>query len=281
MKLVYIVGRGHVGSTLLELMLNAHPLVVSGGEIKVVHSAAQRGDKAKCTCGKPASTCPFWSSVSDALDRGGGPSLALIETKGSLTKSDVADNVMMLKTIRQLTGTEVIVDSSKSTRRLRALLTSPDLEVVPIVLYRDPRGQVFSEMRKRRSLLMSIYRFRHAYREIVELLAGRPHLFLRYEDLVASPEATLRALMQALGLGFDPKQHDWATSEHHGLGGNRMRQKRSADTPIIPDDEWQAGLSPLRQWLVKWATQSVRSEVSAKEGAHEVVYGSAAQVAKP
>lgn len=277
-RLVYIAGSGHVGSTLLELMLNAHPLVVSGGELKVVHRASQVGGTLKCTCGGTAATCTFWALVSNTLERNGGPSLSSIKTDGTLTPDDVAANVRLLQTMAELTGTQVIVDSSKSTSRLRKLMESPDLEVLPVVLYRDPRGQVFSEVRKRRSLLIAILRFDQFYRSILRALGGRPHAFLCYEDLVAAPEATLRALMPALGLHFDPLQFDWGSAEHHGLGGNRMRRKRNANTAITADESWRAGLSPFRQWLVKWGTRRVRSQIAKSEVAHEVVEGSAARV---
>src|SRR6185295_954940 len=67
-KVVFIASLSHSGSTLLDLMLNAHPGVASVGELKQLGRFA-RMEKAnrrlRCTCGAATLlTCEFWGRVS-------------------------------------------------------------------------------------------------------------------------------------------------------------------------------------------------------------------------
>lgn len=70
---VYIAGRGRSGSTLLELLLGAHPEIVALGEIeKLSLQFARDGTSAypgRCSCGKPPLECPIWSTVADEIKR--------------------------------------------------------------------------------------------------------------------------------------------------------------------------------------------------------------------
>ena len=65
LKVVFIASLSHSGSTLLDVMLNAHPKVASVGELKQLVRFAQL-DKTKnrlqCTCGA-ASILELWVLV--------------------------------------------------------------------------------------------------------------------------------------------------------------------------------------------------------------------------
>jgi len=61
-RVLYIAGEGHSGSTFLDIMLGNHPDVFGAGEL----SNLPRGgwiDNEYCTCGRQANDCPFWSYV--------------------------------------------------------------------------------------------------------------------------------------------------------------------------------------------------------------------------
>ena len=78
-KVVFIASLSHSGSTLLDLMLNAHPDVASVGELKQLGRFARLekpNRRLRCTCGADSLlTCEFWTKVS-ALTKAatGGPS---------------------------------------------------------------------------------------------------------------------------------------------------------------------------------------------------------------
>ena len=68
LKVIFIASLSHSGSTLLDLMLNAHPDVVSVGELKQLGRFARfekPGRRLRCTCGAESLvSCDFWSRVS-------------------------------------------------------------------------------------------------------------------------------------------------------------------------------------------------------------------------
>ncbi len=71
MKVLYIVGVGRSGSTLLERMLGAVPGSVNAGELNAIFSRVATQDQ-RCGCGEPFSACPFWQAVGDRAFGGWG-----------------------------------------------------------------------------------------------------------------------------------------------------------------------------------------------------------------
>ena len=69
-RLLYITGHGHSGSTLLDILLGNHSRVVSLGEVEHLAKWGASADPQKsCSCNKPISDCPYWSSVRVAIRR--------------------------------------------------------------------------------------------------------------------------------------------------------------------------------------------------------------------
>jgi hypothetical protein len=62
MQIIYIMGSGHSGSTLLDIILGNHPDVVSVGELTYLVRDAWIDNK-RCACGTTGNECPFWSAV--------------------------------------------------------------------------------------------------------------------------------------------------------------------------------------------------------------------------
>ena len=77
---VYIAGRGRSGSTLLELLLGAHPEIVALGEIEKLSLQFARDGTGtypgRCSCGKPPIECPIWSRVAEEIKRAYGVDLS-------------------------------------------------------------------------------------------------------------------------------------------------------------------------------------------------------------
>jgi len=65
MRVIYIAGTSHSGSTLLDFMLNAHPAIFAGGEVlKLNRQFAVKNNRREtyvpCACGSPSLwQCPF------------------------------------------------------------------------------------------------------------------------------------------------------------------------------------------------------------------------------
>ncbi len=67
-QLVFIIGSGRSGSTLLDMCLGGHSHVSSLGETGFLYFYANNTTKKDiCTCGEPLATCAFWQKVEAEL----------------------------------------------------------------------------------------------------------------------------------------------------------------------------------------------------------------------
>lgn len=173
--LVYIIASSHSGSTLLAMLLNAHPDVCSVGELKA--TSLGDVDRYRCSCQEKIKECPFWNDITKAMARKGfefdiasaGTDIRSGATKyidmllrplhrGPILESirDLAlelsptwrrcrpniqkVNYALMQCVLERSGKRVLVDSSKIGLRLKYLLRHPELNVKIIRLVRDGRG---------------------------------------------------------------------------------------------------------------------------------------------
>ena len=77
---IYIVGRGHSGSTLLELMLNRSANIAAMGEIDMLSLQQYRDHRTRwvgqCSCGARPHACEIWGQVLRLIEREHGVDLA-------------------------------------------------------------------------------------------------------------------------------------------------------------------------------------------------------------
>ena len=129
MRVIYIAGTSHSGSTLLDLMLNAHPAIFASGEVLKLNRQlkikdARRGTHAPRSCGAPSLwKCPSWSAVDrrtivtscKSLDR---PQYARL----SRSLAQKPPNAVVFKAMAEVSGKSFVVDSSKLPGRLSYLM---------------------------------------------------------------------------------------------------------------------------------------------------------------
>ena len=246
MRLIYIVGTAHSGSTLLDLMLNAHPQIVSVGEIlKINRSPKIRRSgafKSACTCGAPSlGQCEFWSRVIKQIEETEGKTLADLDVQDYRDGDKAhAPNLVLFRAISEVSGKNFIVDSSKLPKRLRYLMQFDELDVYPIHLVRDPKGQIASVL-ELNGLWRSILEYEFVHEQVRRMLKSVPHSVVRYEDLVREPKLTLERILEPLGLKFDPHQLAWAEQAKHNIGGNHVR--RQNNSTLVLDEKWKKRLS--------------------------------------
>ena len=259
MRVIYIAGTSHSGSTLLDLMLNAHPEIFAGGEVLKLNRQLQvkntrKGTYAPCACGAPSLwQCAFWSRVDERTRATVGRSLIDLDMLDHSERDAArAANAVVFKAMSEISGKTFVVDSSKLPKRLSYLMRLEELEIYPIHLIRDPRAQIHSVRRKHGGLLKHIFRYELIHAQIRRTLKSVPHSVVRYEDLVQDPEATLRSVLQPLGLNFDPRQLAWAEAEKHEVAGNHMRFDASSD--LVLDETWRESLSPAQKMAIDAGT---------------------------
>jgi hypothetical protein len=257
-RILYIAGYGRSGSTVLGTLLGAHPQVTHVGEAAFLPDD-RRSPNRVCSCGARYDRCPFWAEActGDAEREGriarrverfaALPGLLLGLVPRRTREAYASDQRRLFGHAAATAGTPIVVDSSKSAwataGRALALGRLAGFEVFVLHLVRDGRATFDSlvktgsnwELEKHRGARRAVA-FRAAVGWTVSNLcvsALRPaygpgrYLRLRYEDLVADPEGSLRRIGEFIGIDPEPLVARVARGDTfdvgHVVGGNRVR----------------------------------------------------------
>ena len=264
LRILYITSRGHSGSTLLDLLISGHSALTSVGELKMLSSVERQ--RRLCSChGLEPEECPYWHEVEDVLEERAGLRFADLQLDSPDPWLHHQHNLALYESVAMVSGSRIIVDSSKSLPRLRDLLRGQELyggyELLPIHLLRGPLGLVYSYVKNGsvvtpRDLALVCYNYCNNFFRTEALLDARPHLFVRYEHLACRPEKELRRIMNVLAIPFEEGQLDWGRGPRRNLHGNDMRFR--AGGAIRPDRSWRRGLTLSQTCAVLWLTLPVR-----------------------
>src|SRR2546421_526713 len=259
LKVLYIAGVSHCGSTLLGALLGQAEGVFFAGEL--AHAARALELDERCGCGELLRECPVWREVfarapSDGLrldhsdERARAIVRHLLRERGLARPSARLAGAVdafgaALRAISETTGARVVVDSSKSPAYGRLLESVPEIELYVLHLVRDPRATAWSwqkePMLKARPPAVAL--IWDTWNPIIELLWGRRqrYLRLRYEDFATRPEHHARRIFELLGERPDPLPFVGddcvELAPTHSVSGNPNRT-RSGRVPIRLDDEW-------------------------------------------
>ena len=243
--IAYIASRPHSGSTLLALLMNAHSEVISVGELKqLLHHQP-------CTChGLPPEQCPFWSQVAACVYESVGLPLHELDLiDGDDDAKFLRDNEALYAALVLVSGCSILVDSSKTLRRLKRLRKAigdgAQFDLIPINLRRGAFGTLNSVRRKGRDLGAPIDGYCKSFFETRKQLRNVHHVQVQYEHLARNPRRELTRVMREIGLVFEESQLHWRNAVIRDVGGNRMRQG-SSDV-IRLDQSWRRELT----WQLK------------------------------
>ncbi|HEV7806284.1 MAG TPA: sulfotransferase [Solirubrobacteraceae bacterium] len=265
-QVVFTGAAWYSGSTLLGMMLGAHPAIFYAGEANKTR-----------TLNDPSA--PLKRRVCRAC----GPGCAIWDGLG------VADGEDLYEALSRRSGRPIVFDSTKEVHWISTqLATLRDAAAVRlVVLTRDGRAVVSSRRRKLDDAtpIEELAAFwAHQMRGVEELAATFPGPVhrVRYEELTSRPEQALRALAEFVGVAFDPRMLDPWSSEQHPLGGNdgpllllRRATARAAVPGVITADD------PTSTWYAAHPVEVVpdqrwRRELSADDlAAFEAVAGGA------
>lgn len=240
-SVVYVIGTGRSGTTLLDTILSNHPSMYGAGELALLAND-DLYHRVYCPCGKPVNDCTFWQSVVEEwFDRAGlmdlsdhdrvrrpfeGPRIhglsRLMREKlfGSPAFLEYSRQTTELyRAIRTVSGRPTIVDSSAIPMRALALSLMPEIDLKLIHIVRDGRGVAWSLKKglreDQKAGIGTSEQPRPVWRSALTWIAynmlsswvcrqvprGRSH-FCRYEDLSVNTEPVLRGIADFLGLDF-------------------------------------------------------------------------------
>jgi hypothetical protein len=244
-------------------------------------------DDERCGCGQAFSACPFWQQVGRAafvgwdrvdvdritrlraqVDRGRFlPLLASAPLRRRLQPAldeYVGYYQRTYAAISQVSGSPVVIDSSKHASLAFCLRSSPGVDLRVVHMVRDSRAVAYSwskivDRPEAAGSQMSTYPPASAalrwnvQNSALQLLSqlGTPTLRVRYEDFVRAPDATLREIAAFAGLpavpesgflGADGPGRWWAELRAtHTASGNPMRFT-TGRVPIRYDAAWRTAM---------------------------------------
>lgn len=277
----YITSANYSGSTLLTFLLNAHPAIVTIGELK---GAAKDPDTHLCSCGKPIGHCAFWSEIVERLHKQGVmfdhrdvwsqcgyriPDASFANRvvshryRGGLLELARRTFINLSPACRRhfaridrtneafaeaalaTSDRQVFLDGSKDPNRLAYLKRLTNLQIKVIYMIRDGRG-VMNSMMKRLKCTPEVAAAEWVAREgeIRKLLPHFPavdQIMIRYEDLCGEPDATMERIFSFLGVDPDAATRDFRAVSHHILG-NAMRFESTSEIKL--DTKWKNTLTP-------------------------------------
>ncbi len=297
-RVLMVAGSGRSGSTLLERALATAPGVVAIGESVHLWERSLR-DNELCGCGAPFDKCPFWVRVGEAAYGGWGQldpdevvalRHTVVRTRNlpaligpglrpgwRLSRDHLARLVgALLRAVQRVSGAELIVDSSKMPAYAGLLhRAGVDLRCVEIV--RDPRGVAFSlaknvprpevvgsaaTMHRTDAAESALWwaTFVAAYR----VLATRvPVTTVRYEDFVARPQETVRAVLAFAGTDVsddglgDVGDDRVVVRPGHQVAGNPVRFL-SGELRLSADEAWRTDMPARDRRVVEALTVGTR-----------------------
>lgn len=263
-KILYLLGSGRSGTTLLSTILNSTPKVVSYGELHQFYTYIK--DNNKCSCEKEVDKCIVWRKVIDNLNL----SKSQIQSYEKTQKHEEAHKFIPLLLLGKKGSEEYflsqeklfnsinidqdkwILDSSKYVGRF-VLLKQLDYKTIKgIYVVRDIRGVINSfkkQVQTPKKPLDAIfyYLLTNTFAQIVCWM-NKDVIKLRYEDLVDNPIQIVQHIYSSL---LKTNYNNLVLSETftmpHIIGGNRLKSKKSIK--IKKDDEWSQKISRSNQIL--------------------------------
>jgi hypothetical protein len=289
-KYVYILATTYSGSTLLSLLLDSHPRVVSIGELD---NTIHKYPGYKCSCGRAIVDCGFWKGIRELCTRegveldlqnfrvqlrgglgrraeqlifGAAPQLKwLVWARDLLLRQlppyeqhvrQIFDrNSAIARSVIEFSGKDLFVDASKTVARVPHLLRRRDIDLRIIHIVRDPRAVAWSAEKRKRPVAGEVGRYwlrTHSRALQLAPLLGRDRYFrFRWEDFCGAPKPTLDQICSFLAV--EPVDLvSCVNAKTHHIIGNRVRSSSVAS--IDTNEEWRGFLSPSLRGAVERST---------------------------
>ena len=250
-EVIYILGAGHCGSTLLNLCFDQHSSIIGVSEIITLNQK-----KPGWSGNKNILSESFWSRVDKLMYQNYGKKLSEVpfnlQIKMPLLNIAIERNKEALDSILKVSKKSIISDSSKNSKRLEALLSCPLFRVKVIYLVRDGRAIVNAYRRKYGSIQPGLYNLiktDYSARKLMAKYGEHNWITIRYEDMVENLKDTLKKICEFSEISFENNMMKPETSKFKGIGGNRILKKPI--NKIILDDRWKKEMSTFVRSFTK------------------------------
>lgn len=293
-KVLYVAGLGRSGSTILANSLGQIEGFFSAGELNFIwrHNVLENR---LCGCGRPFHECRVWTRVMDeafgGMDGGLAREMMRLQASGTRTRHvpmmlsgkgerGLRDRLSkflgahgrLYEAIASVTGSRVIVDSSKEPAHGYAMGRIPGVDFYVLHLIRDPRAAAYSWLKKKYQPDTDTKEFMVRYSpaksaalwdswnaatEALWRRAPERYLRLRYEDFVADPRRSFTDILKLIGETDAAlplaSEREVKLGVSHTVSGNPNRFDTGA-VELRPDHEWKNEMKPRDKNLVTGLT---------------------------
>ncbi|MCI0607241.1 sulfotransferase [bacterium] len=239
-KVIFVMGSGHSGSTLLDLTLGSHSRGFSLGEFSTLCKMVKNGKLQTAICKICGENCVFWTNR---------VSISILESYfgwGNSGSSQIVDKVYsrfgsirrnIYRDLFQWTGASVLIDSSKSISWIRRQLLPfwhwRDQDPILIYICRDGRAVVNSYLRKYpekdiHDAVRGWVTLTEKMEEFFRDFRSDMRIRVSYESLATDSERILSSLCAFLRIDYEPGMLEYWKHEHHVLQSNSR-----ARSPIV------------------------------------------------
>lgn len=291
-RVLFIGGYGRSGSTLLQRLLGEVRGAVAVGEVRHIWERGY-GQDHLCGCGERFSSCPFWTAVTREAYGSLPPdeAAAVFRLKRLVERPRRAHQVRfglagpthrrrlarygriltrLYRAIRDVSGADLVVDATKDPTHGFVLARLPGIELHTVHLVRDSRATAHSWQRRRirpeihwdrrlmprRGSLDAAVRW-SAANFLTEFLRSQGGSYgrWRYEELAATPQATVREMLAGIGWSGPPPELPFLEERTarlgtaHTVSGNPQRFDTGA-IDLHVDDEWRRAMPTADRLLV-------------------------------
>jgi hypothetical protein len=254
-RILYVMGMGRSGTTILEVLLVNNPGVTGIGEAKYVFRHGFIQNRA-CSCGQGARECAQWASViaGSGWDEAQSERLARLADRierhiyflprwlGRFDRSDLTEyravHEYLFKTVAASARAEVVVDSSKYQVRGLALARLFPGRVKVLFMTRSAQTLIEAfrktddedEIRTKTPIQTAIYYlYTLVTMWLVRLELKQDCMAVRFEALRRDPDVVLGAIEAWSGVSMAEARRKLAAQEPftvgHMISGNRLRKK--------------------------------------------------------
>ena len=249
---LYIMGTGRSGSTMLEILLGSAPDTFAAGELFNVLEDGYSGD-AMCSCGNLFSFCNVWSKVKldVPLNNSEIEDLSIENRRiewhsgfwrqwsGLLRPSTLYGrfNVEVFRSLANISGAAYVIDSSKYAGRALAINSLLDKRLRIIWLVRNASGILHSfqkpnkdEQHPRSAFSSTLYIiFVTLCAWLVKRKMGGRCLIVQYEKLLTNPTVELERIGEWASIDLNEAIRRVENMEEFEIGhlvtGNRLRKQ--------------------------------------------------------
>jgi hypothetical protein len=238
--IIYILGAGGSGSSILTSCLGSHSEILPIGELSFfdLYKALDK----LCNCGIPLSKCKFWKSIFlSSYESGYGvPIKPIIKindillhrikalSKDPILKDTIAKNLSIYNKISTQNNKIIILDSSKDITRFYYLIRSGEIRILPIHMVRDGRAYIDS-LRRRSGMhpIKAIIRWMRlnliTYFILNKVCGKYDFLTITYDEFVDYPETVIKKILSRLDLCYEQQVFNHNLETQHTLGGTSVR----------------------------------------------------------